>query len=253
MLLCGEKNSIKPKNFYLGNSPLEYLHLNKNIISNERNYLKDKEILFTSTNGAKIISHDINILTSKYYKIQQFVLSFLNIQENVNFLFESRINNLDISEMNKDESNTKTKNQNISNLIDLEIVLVCGGENGKLSIEDTVCALMFKYQILKKINNLELNFIISDKINEKEHKDIENIKKAFIAEKFSENNENKNNIELINELILNHYKDYIYKNSSHIERLKELNFEKDIEFCLAMNQYSSILILENDLISKLNN
>lgn len=44
ILICGERNGIKPKGFHLGNSPQEYFDV------------KGKEIILTTTNGTRAIS-----------------------------------------------------------------------------------------------------------------------------------------------------------------------------------------------------
>jgi len=245
MLLCGEINSIKPDNFYLGNSPIEYI----NHYNNDNNILNSKQIIFTSTNGAKIISHNIDSLKPKYKNINQFILSFLNIEENVNYLVNNITNNL--------TNNINSVNQNDSDLTDVEIILVCGGENGKISIEDTVCAIMFKYQILNNLNQRKINYNnINYSKNKSKNKDIELIEESLFVKELIQPNENINKSELkseaISKLILKNYKEYIYQNSRHIERLKELKFEKDIEYCLELNKYKSVLILEENLILCLN-
>jgi 2-phosphosulfolactate phosphatase len=38
------------------------------------------------------------------------------------------------------------------------------------------------------------------------------------------------------------------KNSSHVKRLRNLNIKEDIEFCLSLNRYSTIPVLEGDLL-----
>ncbi|MEK6477585.1 2-phosphosulfolactate phosphatase [Catalinimonas sp. 4WD22] len=41
------------------------------------------------------------------------------------------------------------------------------------------------------------------------------------------------------------------QNSSHVQRLKSLNIEKDIAFCLQLDQYDAVAVLEGDELVKL--
>lgn len=99
VLLCGERNGEKLAGFDLGNSPLEY----------NNSSIKDKIILFTTTNGVRTIE-----LAKKAGKI--VIGCFLNNQAVAGYCLS----------------------------YPGQVVLVCSGDRGKISLEDTVCAGMIK-------------------------------------------------------------------------------------------------------------
>lgn len=99
VLLCGERGGQKLSGFVLGNSPLEY----------KSTQIRDKTIIFTTTNGIKAI----NIVR----RATQIIIGcFLNIQAVIQYCQQY------------------TKN----------ILLVCAGDRGNISLEDMVCAGMMK-------------------------------------------------------------------------------------------------------------
>ena len=95
LLLCGEKDGVKIEGYDLGNSPLEY----------EADVVKDKTLIFNTTNGTKTIKKAVG--AKKLY-----IASFLNLSAVVNTL----------------------KNENS------DIILACAGWHGRLALEDMILA-----------------------------------------------------------------------------------------------------------------
>ncbi|MEO1021499.1 MAG: 2-phosphosulfolactate phosphatase [Bacteroidota bacterium] len=94
-LLCGEKNGVKIDGYHLGNSPLEYTE----------EAVKDKTLIFNTTNGTKAIKK--SGLANHIY-----LGTFLNQKALVDELRDH----------------------------DDEIILICSGWHGRQSIEDTLFA-----------------------------------------------------------------------------------------------------------------
>ena len=97
VLLGGEREGIKIKGFDLGNSPREY----------KRELVKDKTIIFSTTNGVKALE-----MVKSAYRI--IIGSFLNLQVVCNYC---------------------TNYQG-------DISIICAGKEGKFSLEDAACAGM---------------------------------------------------------------------------------------------------------------
>ena len=97
VLLGGEREGIKIKGFDLGNSPREY----------KREAVKDKTIIFSTTNGVKTLE-----MVKGAYRI--IIGSFLNLQAVCNYC-------------------TNYKG---------DILIICAGKEGRFSLEDTACAGM---------------------------------------------------------------------------------------------------------------
>ncbi|MCX7654558.1 MAG: 2-phosphosulfolactate phosphatase [Fervidobacterium sp.] len=72
ILLCGERNSNKPANFDLGNSPLEF----------RKEVVDGKDIIFTTTNGTKAL------LKVQEFSENIYVGAFLNLSSTVNYLLK---------------------------------------------------------------------------------------------------------------------------------------------------------------------
>lgn len=104
LLLCGEKDGIKIEGYDLGNSPLEY--------SVEK--VKDKTLIFNTTNGTKAIKKAVG--SSDLY-----IGSFLNLSTIVHNL-------------NEEEK---------------DIVLICAGWRGRMAIED----LLFAGNVIYNLGN----------------------------------------------------------------------------------------------------
>lgn len=100
-LIGGEKNMQKPANFNLGNSPLDY----------SRELVKDKTIIFSTTNGTNIFQYGRN---SQHRIITAFV-NFHKTIENIEAILKN------------------------NNKID-SINILCAGNNTLFSYEDTLCA-----------------------------------------------------------------------------------------------------------------
>ncbi len=97
VLLGGEREGIKIEDFDLGNSPREY----------KREAVKDKTIIFSTTNGVKTLE-----IVKGAYRI--IIGSFLNLQAVCKYC-------------------TNYKG---------DILLICAGKEGRFSLEDTACAGM---------------------------------------------------------------------------------------------------------------
>ncbi len=97
VLLGGEREGIKIEGFDLGNSPREY----------KRKVVKDRTIIFSTTNGVKTLE-----MAKGAYRI--IIGSFLNLQAVCNYC---------------------TNYQG-------DILIICAGKEGKFSLEDTACAGM---------------------------------------------------------------------------------------------------------------
>lgn len=110
-LLCGEREGKKIEGFDLGNSPSEY----------QVDKIKDKTLIFATTNGSKAIvkGSSANSL---------IVGSFVNIQSVFNYI-SSKFNDL---------------------------AIICSGKLEKFSIEDAVCGGLFINTFLEK-GSYELN------------------------------------------------------------------------------------------------
>jgi len=97
VLLGGEREGIKIEGFDLGNSPREY----------KREVVKDKTIIFSTTNGVKALE-----MVKSAYRI--IIGSFLNLQAVCNYCTNYRG----------------------------DILIICAGKEGNFSLEDTACAGM---------------------------------------------------------------------------------------------------------------
>jgi len=116
-LIGGEKNMQKPGNFDLGNSPLEYTP----------EVIKDKTIIFTTTNGTNLFQLAKN---AKY----RIISAFVNFRATIEFI---------------------KRTLEIDSTIDT-INVFCAGNDTLFSYEDTLCAgnLIFE---LSRLNNWELS------------------------------------------------------------------------------------------------
>lgn len=121
-LITGERNSIKIDGFDLGNSPFEY----------EPNLVKNKNIIFTSTNGAKIFS--VGTTANK-----RVIASFINYE----------IVLKDISSYIETEILNKRK---------INLFFISAGTYGKYSREDSLLA----GKLINNISNLNVNIELSD-------------------------------------------------------------------------------------------
>ena len=97
VLLVGEREGIKIEGFDLGNSPREY----------KREAVKDKTIIFSTTNGVKTLE-----MVKGAHRI--IIGSFLNLQAVCNYCTNYRG----------------------------DILIICAGKEGRFSLEDAACAGM---------------------------------------------------------------------------------------------------------------
>jgi 2-phosphosulfolactate phosphatase len=113
VLLCGERNEMLIDGFDLSNSPMEY--------TKER--VKNKIIIFTSTNGAQLFDHAKNAA-------QVLVGAFVN---------------------------ATVLTEHIAHF-ETDVALLCAGKNGRIGLEDAVCGGMIVSQLIERTNNpVELN------------------------------------------------------------------------------------------------
>jgi 2-phosphosulfolactate phosphatase len=174
-LLCGEKNGSKIEGYHLGNSPAEYT----------REAVKDKTLIFNTTNGTKAIKKAS--LASEVY-----VGTFLNQQSILNALKEH----------------------------DDEIVLICSGWQGRLSIEDT----LFAGSLLHTISGGHLPDSAKD-----------GAKVAFgLFEKYG------------------HDLEGAISKSDHAKRLAELVPNGDISFCCKVNEFDVLPGMRDGILKDLN-
>lgn len=97
------------------------------------------------------------------------------------------------------------------------VLLLCSGWKGKVNLEDTLCAGAI----------------------------IENLKDSFDLEC---------DAPLAAQRLYNQAKDDMLtflKDSSHVRRLKNLNIHKDIAFCLTLDTYNVIPVLQNNVLVKM--
>jgi len=97
ILLGGERKGKKIKGFNLGNSPRKY----------KREVVKDKTIIFSTTNGVKTLE-----MVKNAHRI--IIGSFLNLQAVCNYCIDYKG----------------------------DILIICAGNEGKFSLEDAACAGM---------------------------------------------------------------------------------------------------------------
>ncbi|MCI0512003.1 2-phosphosulfolactate phosphatase [candidate division KSB1 bacterium] len=112
-LLCGERGGLKIEGFHLGNSPAEYTFAT----------VRNKTLIFTSTNGARL-------LTKTREAEHVLVGAFVNISAVVEHLLKS----------------------------DQEVALLCAGSENQFSLEDTTCAGMMLAKLYRVIpRQMEMN------------------------------------------------------------------------------------------------
>jgi 2-phosphosulfolactate phosphatase len=106
VLLCGERNGIRVDGFDLGNSPHEY----------SMHAVRNKTLLFTSTNGAQVLS-------AVREAGSVFIAGFINMKALIRAVIQE----------GKD------------------CILACAGREGGFSLEDSVCAGMAVDELQKRI------------------------------------------------------------------------------------------------------
>jgi 2-phosphosulfolactate phosphatase len=112
-LLCGERGGLKIEGFHLGNSPAEYTFAT----------VRNKTLIFTSTNGARL-------LTKSLEAGRTLVAAFVNMSVIVGHLQE----------------------------LDQEVALLCAGSENQFSLEDTTCAGMILSKLYRAIpQQMEMN------------------------------------------------------------------------------------------------
>lgn len=174
-LLCGEKNGTKIEGYHLGNSPAEYTP----------DVVKNKTLIFNTTNGTKAIK-------KAALANQVYIGAFLNQQSILNILQEH----------------------------DDEVVLVCSGWQGRLSIEDT----LFAGSLVHALTGGNLPDSAKD-----------GAKVAFgLFEKFG------------------HDLEGAIGKSDHAKRLAELVSNDDISFCCRVNEFDVLPGMKDGILTNLN-
>ncbi len=179
--LGGERNAVMPSGFDAGNSPFEYTS----------NNVAGKSVILTTTNGARIFLKARNVK----YKI---ICGFVNIGLVSNFII-SKLANVD-EKLNK-------------------VQILCAGNDGNLSYEDSLCAGM----LIDNILNSDNDYILSDS--------------SFAAHNLYEANSGDLQTML--------------KVREHASKLSKLGFEKDIDYCLSINSCPVLPIMDNSSIKKI--
>lgn len=167
--LGGERNGLKPSGFDAGNSPSEFIPDN----------VRGKSVILSTSNGTK------TFLKAKLAR-KRLIASFVNHNIVRDFLFSQ------ISE-------SKNENNN------LKIYMLCSGTNGRLSLEDILCAGSY----------------------------IQELSTHFKFEKLSDSAEIAKNLYNLHRKEL---KEVLIK-SEHSKRLIDLGFANDVEIAFTLNTY----------------
>jgi 2-phosphosulfolactate phosphatase len=177
-VLAGERKGKKPLGFHFGNSPGEFTE----------NEIKDKTIVLTTSNGTKAFN---KLRKSRV----RFLASFVN---------------LDII--------VKTINKIVNKEKIYECNIICAGNDGDFSFEDTICAGAILYYLNQNGIELELNdsSVLAIEIFDK----------------------HKNNL-----------LDFI-KEREHPKLLMDLGFENDIDEAFSMNKYPVLPVLSANSIRR---
>ncbi len=177
--LGGERNGLKPSGFDGGNSPSEYTLEN----------IKGKIIVLTTTNGTHIFQKAKDASA-------KVIVGFVNISEVIQFVKKY----CDENEIN-------------------QISILCAGNNGRISYEDTLCS----GAIIEKLTPLFNDLILTDSSNLA--KNLYNIHKDNINE-------------------------FIYT-LDHSKHLKEIGLGEDIEICISTDKYPVVPIIIGNSIKKI--
>jgi len=177
-ILGGERNGIKPLGFDSGNSPFEY----------SRKKVENKTVILTTTNGTQALQ---KVKNSKMILIGCFVnLSSIDAALNKIALVDN---------------------------FESEITFVCAGNNGKSSLEDTLCAGVLINKLVNRYDNCYLN---------------DNSKLAM-----------KTFIEMKDNLLKECY------NSEHGKKLIKLGFKEDIDLALKYDIYPIVPVFKDGIIT----
>lgn len=176
--LAGERNGIKPAGFDGGNSPLEYT----------QESIKGKTVVLTTTNGTYVFQKAKDAL-------HKIIAGFVNISEIINYI--------------KQISDENEVNQ---------ICILCAGNNGRISYEDTLCA----GAIIERLSLIFDNVIMTDSSN--------------LAQKLYEIH--KNNLD-----------DFILT-LDHSKHLQEIGMGEDISICISIDKYPVVPVIYGNSIRK---
>jgi 2-phosphosulfolactate phosphatase len=187
VLLCGERGGVKPAGFDLGNSPLEYAPEN----------VRGKTLVFTSTNGANAVELCAAAelaLAAAFVNLRataQFIARYI-------FLNEARAAQMSASQSSASQEPPRTA---VGGLC-----VVCAGDRGDFSYEDTLCAGALLEAVAEELHDEERPLRWSDTA------------KAALRLYQSESSSGSLATTL--------------RQTLHAERLRELGFEADVEFAV---------------------
>ena len=184
----GERNALKIEGFDLSNSPLEY----------KKKTVEGKTLILTTTNGTNAINNIIGA--------DEVVLAcFRNVAAVVEHVLE-RLPRCD---------SPTSLDVGLSHCGSRNVVIVCAGTEGRLSLDDGLCAGMI-IELMKQQTEVELDDL------------------GLLLNRFY--NESKDN--LFGAL----------SGCYHLKRLFTLGFYDDIKFCLETNCVQTVPVLENGKI-----
>ncbi len=181
----GERHGVKPDGFDAGNSPLEY--------SPER--IQNRTVILTTTNGTRIFQK----AKLAAYRI---IAAFVNLEPVVNFIHTAVEN-----------SNNPGNESPIEN-----IFIICAGNTGNMSYEDTLCAGAVIHDLLR--------FYPDAALTDSSHS-------AKSLYRLHEKN----------------LKEFLSK-SNHARELLALDFEQDIETAFTFNKYPVVPVISGQAIKK---
>ena len=179
----GERNALKIEGFDLSNSPLEY----------KKKMVEGKTVILTTTNGTNAIN---NIIGAD----EVILACFRNVAAVVEHVLEHNPTSLDVG---------------LSHCGSRNGIIVCAGTEGRLSLDDGLCAGMI-IELMKQQTEVELDDL------------------GLLLNRFY--NESKDN--LFGAL----------SGCYHLKRLFTLGFYDDIKFCLETNCVQTVPVLENGKI-----
>ncbi len=177
--LGGERGGVKPSGFDAGNSPLEY----------SESSVRNKTVILTTTNGTKIFQK------AKLAKIR-IVAGFVNISAIIEYLRKNFFGKDNVP----------------------DIFLLCAGNDGRISYEDTICAGAYIHEFNRtfKVNDMTDSAHLSMNLYNLHAKDL----KEFLG------------------------------SSEHALKLKTLGYFEDINSCLTFDKYPVVPVISGNGIKR---
>ena len=180
VVLCGERGGVKPAGFDFGNSPLEYAPKN----------VRGKTLVFTSTNGAKAVEMCASAELA-------LAAGFVNLRAPAHFFARSVF----WIEARAAQHSGSDAPQRAAGLC-----VVCAGDNGDFSYEDTLCAGALLEAVAEELYDEEQPLRWSDT--------------AKAALRLYQTESSSGALETT------------LRQTLHAERLRELGFGADVEFAV---------------------